>query len=116
MKTIKSIKEISLTNKKLLDVKYSYVESSHDPLHILRKQQQRAISDIAVNICLVYGVKKRAIKAWNYTLTDRALKKTRYEPFINSLRGLTIIGNWEKNTFNIITAYWDFSIKNRKRY
>lgn len=114
--TNKSIKDIAIIDSKLFDLNYSFVESNHDPLHIQRKTQQRGISINAIEICLAYGVKKRAIKAWNYTLTDRSLTGTKYEKYIDSLRGLTIIGNWSNNTFYIITSYWDFHIKNKKRY
>ena len=116
MKTKTSIKELSLTDFRLKCLQYSFIESNHDPLHIIRKQQQRAITKIAMEICLAYGKKKRAIKAWNYTLTDRSLKDTIYKKYINNLRGLTIIGNWEEDVFYIITSYWDFHIKNKKRY
>lgn len=116
MKTKNSIKELSKTDIKLQEIFYSFIESNHDPLHIERKQQQRAITDTAISICLAYGSKKRAIKAWNYTITDRSLKDTIYEKHSNSLRGLTIIGNWEDNVFHIITAYWDFHIKKKNRY
>ena len=116
MKVNKSIKQIGLLDSKLTNLNYCFVESNHDPLHIERKLQQRAISIPAVEICLAYGKKKRAIKAWNYTITDRSLKNTLYEKYITSLRGLTIIGNWEDNNFCIITTYWDFHIKNKNRY
>lgn len=116
MKTKTCIEELSQHDTKLTSVDYSFVISNHDPLHIERKQQQRAISDVAINICLAYGQKRRAIQAWNYTITDRCLKGTIYEKYIGALRGLTIIGNWEESVFNIITSYWDFKIKSRNRY
>ena len=116
MKTKTSIQQLSKLDTKLNDLQYMFIESNHDPLHIERKQQQRAITDTAISICLCYGNKKRAIKAWNYTLTDRSLKDTPYKKHKDSLRGLTIIGNWEDNVFYIITAYWDFNIKKKNRY
>lgn len=116
MKTKKSIKNITSVDSKLQELCYNFIESNHDPLHIERKTQQRAITKEAIEICLAYGKKKRAIKAWNYSITDRSLHNTSYSKFKDSLRGLTIIGNWEQDTFYIITSYWDFNIKNRKRY
>ena len=106
-----------VTNDRLIrsDCLY-YVQNLKDPLHILRKKQQRAISDEMILIAIFYGLKKRTYQDWSYTITDRSLRGTPYEKFLDRLRGLTVIGNWEDKEFHMITSYWDFIVKQRKRY
>lgn len=91
-------------------------QSEKDPLHVARKQQQRAIDNNMVLIALYYGKKQRTYQDMSYTIIDRSLLGTRYEKFLSKLRGLTIIGRWEDNKFILITSYWNFLVKLRKRY
>jgi len=93
-----------------------YVVNDKDPLHVERKQQQRAINDTMVLVALYYGSKKRTYKDLAYTITDRSLRGTPYNKFIGKLRGLTIIGNWDDNKFHLRTSFWNFVVKQRKRY
>jgi len=93
-----------------------YVVNDKDPLHVERKQQQRAINDDMVLIALFYGSKKRTYQDLAFTITDRSLRGTRYEKYLCKLRGLTIIGNWEDNEFHMRTSFWNFVVKQRKRY
>jgi len=87
-----------------------------DPLHVERKQQQRAIDDNMILIALYYGRKERTYQDISYTIVDRSLLRTDYEKYLSKLRGLTIIGRWEKDKFHLITSYWNFFVKSRKRY
>ncbi len=93
-----------------------YSVNDKDPLHVERKQQQRAINDDMVLIALFYGSKKRTYQDLAYTITDRSLRDTPYEKYMCKLRGLTIIGNWHEDKFYMITSFWDFVVKQRKRY
>jgi len=87
-----------------------------DPLHVKRKQQQRAIDDNMILIALYYGKKERTYQDISYTIVDRSLLGTDYEKYLSKLRGLTIIGRWDKDMFHLITSYWNFLVKSRKRY
>jgi len=93
-----------------------YVVNEKDPLHVQRKKQQRAISTNMILIALFYGIKKRTYQDLAYTITDRSLYGTYYEKYICNLRGLTVIGNWKDNEFYITTSFWNFVVKQRKRY
>lgn len=94
----------------------SFFNNVKDNLHVERKQQQRAISLDIILIALNYGDKKRSFQDTTYTLTDRMLINTVYEKYLSKLRGLTIVGNWVDSTFVIITCFWNYTIKSRKRY
>lgn len=91
-------------------------DNEKDPLHVERKQQQRAIDNNMILIALHYGRKQRTYQDISYTIVDRSLKGTEYEKFLSKLRGLTIIGRWDGTKFNLITSYWNFLVKSRKRY
>ena len=95
---------------------FEVVENPKDPNHLERKQQQRAISDEIILLCLNYGVKRRTYQDHSFTLTDRALFNTPYFKYADKLRGATIIGNWDESTFHVITSYWNFTVKQRKRF
>lgn len=92
------------------------ISNEKDLLHVERKQQQRAITNSMIFIALTYGRKERSFQDLSYKILDRSLLHTEYEKYLDKLRGLTVIGNWQENEFYIITCYWDFIIKNRKRY
>ena len=91
-------------------------ENEKDPLHVERKQQQRAIDNNMILVALHYGRKQRTYQDISYTIVDRSLIGTEYEKFLSKLRGLTIIGRWEGKKFHLITSYWNFLVKSRKRY
>jgi hypothetical protein len=97
-----------------------FFENNKDDLHVIRKQQQRAISKNMILIALNYGIKNRSFQDTTYTITDRCLINTKYEKYLSKLRGLTIVGNWTEeqkdNYFVIITCYWNYKVKSRKRY
>ena len=93
-----------------------YLYNEKDPTHVDRKKQQRAITDEMILVTLYYGTKKRTYKDISYTLTDRCLRSTQYEKYLDKLRGLTIIGRWENNQFQLITSFWNFSVKSKKRF
>jgi hypothetical protein len=104
------------SDSKINEIKIHTISNEKDLLHVERKQQQRAISNSMILIALTYGRKTRSFQDLSYALLDRSLLNTPYEKHLDKLRGLTIIGNWDKNEFYIITCYWDFLIKSRKRY
>jgi hypothetical protein len=109
------------SDKNIILKQLKYFENIKDKFHVERKQQQRAISLNMVLIALNYGDKKRSFQDVIYSLNDRCLLNTPYEKYLSKLRGLTIVGNWEYNeykdlTFIIITCFWNYTIKSRKRF
>ena len=94
----------------------SILINEKDPLHVQRKQQQRAIDNNMILVALYYGNKDRTYKDLSYTIVDRSLINTPYEKYLSKLRGLTIIGKWDDSKFFIKTSYWNFLVKSRKRY
>lgn len=101
---------------KIVHRDYQIVENPKDPTHLARKQQQRAIKDEHILIALNYGVMKRTFRDRAYTLTDRILMDSPYFKYVDKLRGLTVIGYWKDDVFNVITSYWNYTIKSRKRF
>jgi hypothetical protein len=77
--------------------------------HLKRRQQQRAIPDVMLQIAMVYGIKSYNRGAALYTLTDRQLAKSPYAKYTQELRGLTVVCN-AKSTLDISTAYWNKKI------
>lgn len=114
MKFIKRLENTIKQDSKIKPLNFINHVGSKDPLHVKRRQQQRAINKAMILICLTYGHKKRISKAWSYIIRDIDLKDTLYESYTNELRGLKIIGNWKEDIFEIYTCLWDFKIK-RKR-
>lgn len=110
------LEELVLSDLTIKQDSVDIVVNEKDPLHVERKQQQRAIDNNMVLIALFYGRKARTYQDISYTIVDRSLLGTPYEKYLSKLRGLTIIGRWEDDTFNIITSYWNFLVKSRKRY
>lgn len=116
MSTKAELAALVFKDKKINTECLDYVINEKDPLHVQRKQQQRAINNTMILIALFYGNKKRTYQDLAYMITDRSLRTTPYEKYICKLRGLTIIGNWIDDKFYLITSYWNFVIKQRKRY
>ena len=101
----------------LIYTSFEVVENPRDPNHLKRKQQQRAITNEVILLCLNYGVKRRTYQDHSFTLTDRGLFNTPYFKHLDKLRGATIIGNWnDEGVFQVITSYWNFVVKQRKRF
>lgn len=100
-------------------IKYNSIKilfNEKDPLHVKRRKQQRAIDDNMILIALYYGRKERTHNNISYTIIDRCLMGTEYEKYLSKLRGLTIIGIWENDKFFLITSFWNFIVKSKKRY
>lgn len=116
MNSLEQLDILVAADSKINDIKIHIVSNEKDILHVERKQQQRAITNSMILIALNYGRKSRSFQDLSYALLDRNLLNTEYEKYLDKLRGLTIIGNWDKSEFHIITCYWDFLIKSRKRY
>lgn len=116
MRDTVELKYIVEQDTEIKHINFEVVENPKDPNHLERKQQQRGIHDVQILIALNYGVKKRTFQNISYTITDRSLMGTTYYNYIDKLRGLTIIGDWEGSCFHIITSFWNFTIKNRKRF
>ncbi len=87
------------------------IESDKDPNHVERRQQQRAISNEMIAICLMYGHHRWIHGALTYTITDRSLEKTNYARFIDSLRGLRVVTYGEGK---VKTTYWCHEVIKRK--
>lgn len=104
-------------DKSLAYTHFEVIENPRDPNHLERKQQQRAILDEIIILCLNYGIKRRTYQDHSLTLTDRGLFNTPYFKHIDKLRGATIIGHWDDvGVFHVITSYWNFTVKQRKRF
>jgi len=116
MRNIKQLDSLIANDNSILIKQLHIVSNEKDVLHVERKQQQRAITTNMMLLTLNYGTKKYSYQDIRYTLLDRNLLNTSYEKYSNKLRGLTIIGNWIDQEFYLITCYWDFLIKSRKRY
>lgn len=101
---------------KIVHKDFEIVENPKDPNHLERKQQQRAINEVHILIALNYGVMKRTFRDKAYTLTDRILMDSPYFKYVDKLRGLTVIGYWVDDIFHVITSYWDYTVKSRKRF
>lgn len=115
--TLKTELAVLISEDKKIDTTcLYYFVNEKDPLHVERKQQQRAINNNMILITLFYGIKKRSYQDLAYVITDRSLRNTIYEKYIDKLRGLTIIGCWNNNEFYIRTSFWSFIVKQRKRY
>lgn len=94
-----------------------FIEKDKDPNHVERRHQQRAISEVMVQICLLYGAKKWIHGALTYTLSDRSLFNTPYYRHIELLRGLRVVcleGDNYSDQFYILTVCWFFEFKKKK--
>lgn len=111
MKKIKEVvKEDSIIkNNSLVNVvKFGGVPK--DLEHARKRSDMRAIPLEYIWIAIVYGTKKRAIKALSFTIYDKDLIDTIYYKYISTLRGVCVIIDYE-NT--IITTYWLFKAKRK---
>jgi hypothetical protein len=87
-------------------------QSKHDPTHLERRQQQRAISGEMILVALAYGKRERYCHAAvAFTVTDRSLQGTAFRKFIQQLRGLTVVCTPSPNGFDLHTVYWNFKVK-----
>ena len=76
--------------------------------HAKKRSDKRAIPIEYIWIALVYGTKKRAIKALSFTIYDKDLINTVYYKYVSSLRGVCVILDYNNI---IITTYWLFKAK-----
>ncbi len=113
---MKEIEKLTEQDTKLKTFNLVLVKPCKDTNHVIRKQQQRAINIEMIQLALNYGIKKYTYEHLSYTITDKCLSNTIYYKHINKLRGLCVVGYWQKDSFHIITTYWNFTIKKRKRY
>ena len=86
-----------------------------DSNHLQRRQQQRAINEAYIKICLLYGRKHHYKGAVIYTLNDRILKQTPYRHFTDALRGLRVVCLDGLPNPQILTSYWHSETKRRVR-
>lgn len=115
----KEINALANLDPLLINKQLEYFVAVKDELHVIRNQQQRAITTNMILIALNYGLRKHSYQDITYTLTDRSLINSKYEKYLSKLRGLTIVGNWDFNNadnFILITCFWNYTIKSRKRY
>lgn len=86
-----------------------------DTNHLQRRQQQRAINEAYIKICLLYGQKHHHKGALIFTLNDRTLKQTPYAAFTDVLRGLRVVCLNGLPNPQILTVYWHKETKRRVR-
>jgi hypothetical protein len=86
-----------------------------DSNHLQRRQQQRAINEAYIKICLLYGQKHHHKGALIFTLNDRILKQTPYAAFTDALRGLRVVCLNGLPNPQILTVYWHKETKRRVR-
>lgn len=88
---------------------------SKDSNHLQRRQQQRAINEAYIKICLLYGHKHHHKGALIFTLNDRILLRTPYAQFTDVLRGLRVVCLNGLPNPQILTVYWHKETKRRVR-
>jgi hypothetical protein len=117
MNTAKQILTIAQTDKTLDCISlFDRYHSTSDRDHLERRQQQRAINDLMIQIALKYGQKRFDHRgAVIYTLSDRSLQNSPYVKFSDRLRGLQVVCKSNVEKMQVITTYWNFSIKKRVR-
>jgi hypothetical protein len=119
MGSIKRVNEVasndSLIRKYRSVYKRVLLLNPQDLNHLERRRQQRAISEEMIDIALCYGYRKRIRGAITFTLTDKSLKGSPYERYMDSLRGLKVVTQIEGKEVYLQTCYWSWSIKNKKR-
>ncbi|MBD2201792.1 hypothetical protein H6G33_10575 [Calothrix sp. FACHB-1219] len=86
----------------------------NDPNHSSRKVQNRAISKDMIDVCVALGRKERSYGQITFTLTDRCLIKSQFKKYIDSLRGLRIVGSIEGKLLMIRTVYWYDKVSRKK--
>ena len=86
-----------------------------DSNHLRRRQQQRAINEAYIKVCLLYGRKHHYKGAVIYTLNDRILQQTPYRHFTDILRGLRVVCLNGLPNPQILTTYWHSETKRRVR-
>jgi hypothetical protein len=86
-----------------------------DSNHLQRRQQQRAIDETYIQICLLYGQKHHHKGALIFTLNDRILRQTPYAAFTDALRGLRVVCLNGLPNPQILTVYWHKETKRRVR-
>ncbi|MEB3342369.1 hypothetical protein [Okeania sp.] len=91
----------------------SAVHNPKDINHLERRQQQRAISLPMIKVAIVYGSRQFSYGAITYTLTDKNLRKTPYNRFIDVLRGLRVVCVNGLPNPKIMTAYWHNKTKRK---
>lgn len=113
------LKQLIATDDKIVSIAhYSILRKDNDPDHYERRQQQRAISEEMVSLCLTYGEKKRIRGALTYTILDKNLKSTKYSKYLSELRGLRVVLNnlkesMESSKIGIHTVYWVDEVKKK---
>ena len=91
------------------------VQRRKDTNHLQRRQQQRAISNVMIQVALMYGRKGFSRGATVFTLNDRSLRQTPYYKYIDVLRGLRVVCLAGPPNPEIITAYWHEKTKRKVR-
>lgn len=122
-----TLKKLILVDEKIIKGKqYEVLRKSYDETHYERRQQQRAITEEMVSLCLTYGEKKRIRGALTYTILDKSLKFTQYVKYLSELRGLRVVLNnlvskedlkkldkVKSSELGIHTVYWVDEVKNK---
>lgn len=114
-----SLKQLIETDERIVSIKdYKVLRKENDPYHYERRQQQRAISEEMVSLCLTYGEKKRIRGALTFTILDKNLKSTKYNKYLSELRGLRVVLNnfkesIESSEIGIHTVYWVDEVKKK---
>lgn len=86
-----------------------------DQNHLQRRQQQRAINNVMIQIALLYGRKHFNKGAEIYTLNDRSLQQSPYAQFTDALRGLRVVCLNGLPKPQILSVYWHQETKRRVR-
>ena len=110
---LRKILEIDRNRKKVQSL--DPVPLRRDANHLERRQHQRAISDVMIEIALMYGKRNFSRGALVFTLNDRNLQHSPYCKFVDFLRGLRVVCLEGPPHARILTAYWDKKTKRRAR-
>ena len=112
---MQAIHDLVRQDKKANSVQLVHANKEKDPLHVERRQQQRAISDELTQVALAYGTAKWDRGSKIKTLNDRNLKKTVYQKYISKLRGLSVVYKEEDSIYHLTTVCWNYNVKSKVR-
>lgn len=113
------LKQLIETDEKVISTKhFKVLRKDNDPTHFERRQQQRAISEELISLCLAYGEKKRIRGALTFTILDKNIKRTPYEKYLSDIRGLRVVLNKLADEegvseLGIHTVYWVDSVRKK---
>lgn len=101
-------------NDKKINCNLIYIDGI-EKNHVEKRKAQRAITHEMLKIAIIYGKSFHSHGAKKHIITDRCLLNTIYEPYIDKLRGLSVVSLKQNDSlYAIVTTYWDIKIRSKK--